>query len=105
MPISFACDCGKQLRVGDEHAGKRAKCPACKNPVSVPAPPPPPDPEPDATDEDAAFRALSEGPDPEPTDRSWRAPDVPNTPPARALLLQAAGEERSGAEAEEVEGA
>lgn len=82
MPIEFACECGKQLKVADEHAGKRAKCPACKNPVTVPAaelpPVPSPSPEPD---EDAAFRALSEGPDPVPTNREWRAPDVPNSPP------------------------
>ena len=78
MSISFTCDCGKQLKVADAHAGKRAKCPACGNPVTVPAAP-----QPEAapeSDEDAAFRALAEGPDPVPTNREWRAPDVPNSP-------------------------
>ena len=43
MSISFACACGKQLKVADAHAGKRAKCPACGHPVTVPAAPPPPE--------------------------------------------------------------
>src|SRR5688572_8360620 len=40
------CDCGKRLRVRDDLAGKRIKCPACGQPVVVkadeelPAPPP-----------------------------------------------------------------
>jgi phage FluMu protein Com len=38
MPITFNCACGKILRVGDEHAGKRVKCPACNAIGSVPAP-------------------------------------------------------------------
>jgi hypothetical protein len=29
MPISVTCRCGKRLRVKDELAGKRVKCPAC----------------------------------------------------------------------------
>jgi hypothetical protein len=46
MPITFSCACGKTLRVGDEHAGKRVKCPACQTIGSVPAPRPEPEPEP-----------------------------------------------------------
>lgn len=38
MPITFNCACGKTLRVPDEHAGRRAKCPACAAVVTVPAP-------------------------------------------------------------------
>lgn len=30
MPITFNCPCGKSLRVADEHAGKRIKCPGCQ---------------------------------------------------------------------------
>lgn len=30
MPITFNCPCGKALRVADENAGKRIKCPACQ---------------------------------------------------------------------------
>jgi len=37
MPITFGCECGKQLRVPDESAGKRARCPECGEVVSVPA--------------------------------------------------------------------
>ncbi len=37
MPLVVNCSCGKQLRVPDEFAGKRVKCPACQNPCAVPA--------------------------------------------------------------------
>jgi hypothetical protein len=50
MPITFSCECGKQLKVGDQFAGKRAKRPACNAVVQVPAVEPVeelmPDPEP-----------------------------------------------------------
>lgn len=36
MPISFSCECGKAMKVKDEYAGKRAKCPACGQGVVVP---------------------------------------------------------------------
>jgi hypothetical protein len=36
MPIQFACQCGKSLRAADEHAGKRAKCNACGQVVTIP---------------------------------------------------------------------
>ena len=44
MPITFNCPCGKTLRVPDDSAGKRAKCPACSAVVAIPLPPPPPTP-------------------------------------------------------------
>ncbi|MHB8973043.1 MAG: hypothetical protein ACYC3X_06995 [Pirellulaceae bacterium] len=38
MSIEFACSrCGQILRVGDEAAGKRAKCPQCQSVVPIPA--------------------------------------------------------------------
>lgn len=37
MPIALKCQCGKQLNVRDEFAGKAVKCPACKQPLRVPA--------------------------------------------------------------------
>jgi hypothetical protein len=40
VPITFNCPCGKTLRVPDEHAGRRAKCPACGAVVPVPGPDP-----------------------------------------------------------------
>ena len=38
MPITLSCPCGKTLRVGDEHAGKRVKCPACTAVLTAPKP-------------------------------------------------------------------
>lgn len=39
MAIETTCSgCGKQLSVGDEHAGKRARCPACGQIYTIPAP-------------------------------------------------------------------
>lgn len=38
MPIETKCSsCGKVLRVGDEHAGKQARCPVCNTVFQVPA--------------------------------------------------------------------
>ncbi len=37
MPIEVACSCGKSLRVPDQLAGKKVKCPACGTPIAVPA--------------------------------------------------------------------
>ena len=37
MPIQFRCgQCERQLKVGDEHAGKKAKCPSCQTINSIP---------------------------------------------------------------------
>lgn len=36
MVIEFACECGKQYRVQEEHAGRRAKCKACNATMEVP---------------------------------------------------------------------
>ena len=40
MPITLNCPCGKTLRVADEHAGKRVKCPVCNAVIAPPAPEP-----------------------------------------------------------------
>jgi WD40 repeat protein len=37
MAIALHCSCGKRLRVKDEFAGKRVKCPACGTVLTVPA--------------------------------------------------------------------
>lgn len=78
MTIEFHCDCGKKLGVGDEHAGKRVKCPACLNALVVP----------ELSAEDAAYRALMEAPAPPPeairaTRPAYGAPteDRPPAPP------------------------
>lgn len=38
MPLVFECSCGKKLKVRDELAGKKVKCPGCGKPVQAPAP-------------------------------------------------------------------
>jgi len=37
MPIKIACQCGRAMQVGDEHAGKRGKCPSCGASLVIPA--------------------------------------------------------------------
>src|SRR5206468_9602574 len=71
MPITFNCDCGKTLRVKDELAGKRVRCPACNGVAAVPAAEPefelvddPPPPKPAARP--AARPAVVEDEDDEP---------------------------------------
>jgi hypothetical protein len=41
MPISMQCSCGKRMSVSDALAGKRVKCPACGDVLSVTAAPAP----------------------------------------------------------------
>ncbi len=36
MAISFQCECGRKLSARDEHAGRRARCPACLTVLRVP---------------------------------------------------------------------
>jgi hypothetical protein len=35
MPISVICPCGKKLRLADDKAGKRVRCPACNDVLDV----------------------------------------------------------------------
>ncbi len=37
MSIEFSCECGRQVRVKPELAGKKIRCPGCGNPLRVPA--------------------------------------------------------------------
>ena len=37
MPIRVKCSCGKQFGAAEKHAGKKVKCPACSQPVVIPA--------------------------------------------------------------------
>ncbi len=37
MPILLQCNCGKRLKVPDELAGRRGKCPACSTVLEIPA--------------------------------------------------------------------
>ncbi|MAE63961.1 MAG: hypothetical protein CMJ18_06775 [Phycisphaeraceae bacterium] len=55
--IRFKCDsCGKKIKVGTEHAGRRAKCPQCGHVLTIPAASPP-------EDEDYELDASSSGMD------------------------------------------
>jgi hypothetical protein len=36
MAITFSCSCGRKINAKDEHAGKRVKCPACQQVLTVP---------------------------------------------------------------------
>jgi hypothetical protein len=110
MSISFACECGKSFSVRDEFAGKRTKCPACGSALTVPGPATEQTPEPEElSDEDKAFRALAEAPDPEPSAAPPRPPAYtansferppPASPPApissarKPKLRKASPEER-----------
>jgi hypothetical protein len=38
MPISFPCGCGRTLRVKDELAGSKVRCPKCSSILTVPKP-------------------------------------------------------------------
>ena len=37
MAIAFACTCGKKLKTRDEFAGRKIKCPACQEIVTIPS--------------------------------------------------------------------
>jgi len=37
--IKFTCTCGEPLRVKDELAGRRVRCPACRQAIEVPPTP------------------------------------------------------------------
>ncbi len=42
MPIDFMCPCGQKLRVKDEFAGRKVRCPKCSQPVTAAASAPEP---------------------------------------------------------------
>jgi hypothetical protein len=38
MTIAIACDCGRSLRLKDELAGRKVRCPDCSTAITVPTP-------------------------------------------------------------------
>jgi hypothetical protein len=54
MAIKFHCACGKTLQVKDELGGRRVRCPACSDAVTVPKA------------EAPAFEVVEDEPEPEP---------------------------------------
>jgi hypothetical protein len=57
MSIEVACQCGRNLKARDEHAGQRAKCPACGAILNVPRA----CPEPPAIPTEVSLANLQEG--------------------------------------------
>jgi hypothetical protein len=80
MPIELSCTgCGQTLRVGDEHVGKKARCPKCGTISNVPAAgesPPPASRQaaPFDTDKPAAEAANPFADLPEPTVNPYQSP-------------------------------
>lgn len=74
MPLQIPCPCGKTLKVPDNLAGKKVKCPSCAEILDVPASPPPP-----TFDPDVVFDEIASSPrPPKPT----TAPETPADPGA-----------------------
>jgi hypothetical protein len=71
MPIPVTCSCGRALRLKDEYAGKRVRCPSCQSPLSVPTP------ERDA-EEEALAVLLEDSPD-----KGEQRRGIQSAPPAR----------------------
>jgi hypothetical protein len=72
MPITLTCACGRSLRIKDEFAGRKVRCPECQVVLTVPIQ------EELLADEDAADLLLDGTPPPEPQRReSSRELDVP----------------------------
>lgn len=59
MPLQIPCPCGKTLKVPENLAGKKVKCPACAEILEVPASPPPPQ-----WDPDVVFDEIASSPKP-----------------------------------------
>jgi uncharacterized membrane protein len=91
MGIPVTCDCGRSLRVKDEAAGRKVRCPACGAAIAVPQPDTNPDIEDEALDlllaapdrpASAPQPASAAAPDEEPP-RSSSKPTVPPPAPHR----------------------
>ena len=93
MPIALTCSCGRALRVKDELAGRKIRCPKCSAVVAVPRPPAEQDAEAAAldlllADSPAEERVAAAPPSPPPAAREQAvrppAPPAPKPPVAWA---------------------
>lgn len=94
MTIRITCQCGKQLAVKDEYAGRRIKCPQCQKAVSIPRPAD--EPEAAADEWDEAAEDNDESVDNEATP-SWKRRDKSRRRkrhPAGAAQSHGAGDAR-----------
>jgi WD40 repeat protein len=82
MPIAVTCECGKQLRVKDDLAGKRIRCPACQTVVTIPAAASAPEP----TTPPPRPASPREEPEDRPADRRRPQPAARAAPRSRLLL-------------------
>lgn len=97
MPIQITCSCGRPLRVKDEVAGKRARCPGCGKILLVPEP----QTSQNADDEAASFFMTEPDPDMSPSKptgavahsdpadesiRPARKPTISPAPPSKATV-------------------
>lgn len=112
MPIPVECECGRAMRVKDEMAGKKGRCPSCNGILLIPAvaaPPPLREVQPAADDEDERPRrreSIRTRPDDEDDDRPRRRPplrrdadeddadDRPRRPAARSREEEEEDEDR-----------
>src|SRR5437879_3378427 len=60
MSIEVGCACGRSFRAKDEHAGLRAKCPACGSVLEIPRATPEPLPLPSEVNLDDLHEGLEE---------------------------------------------
>ena len=97
MPIPVHCDCGKSMKVKDELAGRKIRCPECKIVVVVPRPQevklpedealnvlltaepprpikPPPPPANTEDEEQASYTAATPRPKPRPVEKKAKEP-------------------------------
>src|SRR5262245_31163249 len=78
MSILLSCPCGKKLRVKDELAGKKVKCPGCAAILPVPGPvvetPAPPEEEPEETEARPRAKKEPDPPQEEEQGNFWVAP-------------------------------
>jgi hypothetical protein len=98
MPITVACECGKQLRVKEELAGKKIRCPGCQAIVVVPAA--------DAVVEESPRRparveAIEEDEAPAPKARRQAAPVEDEAPPRQPAKKPARADDYDNDYAEE----
>jgi hypothetical protein len=79
VPISIACECGRSLRVKDEAAGKKVRCPGCNAALAVPKPEPEAAPN---VDDEAMNILMSEPARPAaaPAARRYSAPEPAGEP-------------------------
>jgi hypothetical protein len=86
MPITLRCDCGRALRVKDEFAGRKGRCPHCGTVLAIPAP--------EVEAEEDAYEVLRAEPetrvrrDPEPAYRRREPEPEPEPEPPRRPVLR-----------------